>query len=372
MSEPAVIWLEDCGGDCGPLVGGKALGLGALLREGLRVPAGFAVTTRAYRDHVDANRLAEDIGRLLRECDDSPAAQQRAAQEIRQLFEHSRVSAQLEDELLGAHERLCAGGVRGPRGDAGVAGSPWPVAVRSSATAEDLGEASFAGQQETYLWILGGEQVVRHVVRCWGSLFTPQAIAYRAHRNIAADDLAMGVIVQRMVPAEAAGVMLTIDPVTGDRSQIAIEGSFGLGAAVVGGEVTPDRFCVDKVVLEVRSRAIGAKTVAYRFDPAVQGTVREPVPPAQQHEPCVSDEEVLELARLGKRVERALGRPQDLEWAIGPGESGPREVFLLQARPETVWSQKQTTPLVPPNTSVMDRILHTLGAPGSAPPPRGI
>ncbi len=337
---PSVIWLEECGPDSQPLVGGKAVGLGALLREGLQVPPGFAITTHAFREHVERNRLGQRIAQLLGESD-----QQRVSDEIRGLFENSQVSSQLEDEVVGAYQRLCAGFA-----------SETPVAIRSSATAEDLADASFAGQQETYLWIIGLPQVVKSVVRCWASLFTPQALAYRAHRNIASADLAMGVVVQCMVPAAAAGVMLTIDPVSGDRSAIVIEASYGLGVAVVNGEVTPDRFCVDKVLLEIRSRSIGTKTIAYRFSPAVQGTRVEPVPSEQQIQACLTDVEVVELASLGKRMERAMGCAQDIEWALGPG----RDLFLLQARPETIWSQKQSAPLSAAGTTVMDRILQTM------------
>jgi phosphoenolpyruvate synthase/pyruvate phosphate dikinase len=196
------------------------------------------------------------------------------------------------------------------------------------------------------------------VVRCWGSLFTPQAIAYRAQRGLPSVDLAMGVVVQRMVAAEAAGVMLTIDPVTGDRSQIAIEAAYGLGAAVVNGEVTPDRFGVDKVTLEIRSRAIARKSVAYRFDPAQSGIRLEAVAEAEQAQACLSDDEVVHVATLGKRMERAMGTAQDIEWAVGPG----REVFLLQARPETVWSQRPRKPIAAAGSTVMDRILESMRA----------
>jgi rifampicin phosphotransferase len=311
-----VIWLAECSDECADLVGGKATGLGHLLRNGFTVPPGFAVTTGAYREHVQHNRLDSEIDRLL------AGPPEDAAEHIRALFEGSQPSSQVQDEVLRAYEELC--------------GTVFPVAVRSSANVEDLPDASFAGQQETYLWLLGGEHVLRHLVRCWSSLFTPQAIAYRAHRGQPANDLAMGVVVQRMVPAEVAGVMLTIDPINGDRSAIIIEAAYGLGAAVVNGEVTPDRFCVDKDTLGIRSRALGDKHIAYRFDPAVEGTRVQPVPPRDQRQQCLSDDEVVHLARLGMRMEQAMdGQPQDLEWAIGPS----REIFLLQTRPETVWSQ---------------------------------
>lgn len=348
-AEPYVVWLADCTRDCLSLVGGKAMGLGNLIREGFQVPAGFAISTGAYREHIDHNRLASPLQALLAECT-SLEAQQRAADEIQQLFQASRASPRIEDEVLSAYAALCADGSA-------------PVAVRSSATAEDLADASFAGQQETYLWILGGAEVLRNVVRCWSSLFTPQAIAYRVHRGIHVVDLAMGVVVQQMVPAETAGVMFTIDPVTGDPSGIVVEAAYGLGAAVVNGEVIPDRVCVDKVLLEIRSRAIGTKAVAYRFDPAVQGTRLEEVPAPLQAQPCLTDDEVIQLAALGKKMELAMGRAQDMEWAIGPGRSGLREVFLLQARPETIWSQKPRQPLVQPGSTVMDRILQAMRVP---------
>src|SRR6266542_5628402 len=309
--DPHVMWLEDCTADRAPLIGGKATGLGTLMRQRLMVPPGFAVTTNAYREHVDHHRLAPEIERLFATED---------ADGIRALFESSAPTPRLEDAVLAAHEQL--------------GGTGQPMAVRSSATAEDLADASFAGQQETYLWLLSGDEVLRHVVRCWASLFSAQAIAYRKHRGVAATDLAMGVVVQQMVPAEAAGVMMTIDPVLGDRSTIVIEAAYGLGAVVVNGEVMPDRFCIDRDTLTLRSRTLGSNDVAYRFDASLAGCRLVPVPPTQQRAYCVSDQEVLELTRLGKRMEEVLGGPQDLEWAIGPN----RDIFLLQVRPETVWS----------------------------------
>jgi pyruvate,water dikinase len=325
-SDPRILWLAECTGDCAPLVGGKATGLGALLRQGFQVPAGFAITTAAYREHVEHNRLAEALARLVADCTTFDA-QQRASEEIRALFEASEPSPTLGEAIVGAYAELSR--------------EDLPVAVRSSATHEDSATASFAGQQDTYLWILGREQVLRHVVRCWASLFTAQAIAYRAQMHTPVDDLAMGVVVQQMVPAEAAGVMLTIDPITGDSSGIMIEAAYGLGAAVVNGEVDPDRYFVDKSQLSIRTRAIGVKSVGYRFEPSVQGTRRVDIPAHLQAQPCVTDAEVVELASLGKQMEHAVGCTQDIEWAIGPGgPEGGRQVYLLQARPETVWSQK--------------------------------
>jgi rifampicin phosphotransferase len=239
------------------------------------------------------------------------------------------------------------------------------VAVRSSATAEDTAEASFAGEHDTYLWVRGADAVAAHVTRCWASLFTPRAVAYRARLGIPEDEVAMGVVVQAMVPAEAAGVLLTLDPLTGDRSQVTIEAAYGLGVGVVEGEVTPDRFAVDKVTLELRSRTVGEKAVAYRFDAAAGRVVRVEVSAADRARTCLDDAEVIELAGLGKRVEQALGAPLDVEWAVGPGAAGERELWLLQARPETVWSRRPRQAVVPPGTSAMDRMLSYLGRPGA-------
>jgi phosphoenolpyruvate synthase/pyruvate phosphate dikinase len=257
-----VLWLEECGAEAAPLVGGKAVGLGHLVRQGHLVPAGFAVSTAAYREALAVGGRPVTVG--------------------------ERLAA----EITGAYRRL--------GGDPGV-----PVAVRSSATAEDTAEASFAGQQDTYLWVRGATQVVEHVSRCWASLFTDRAVAYRARLGVPDDEIAMGVVVQAMVPAEAAGVLLTLDPLTGDRSQVTIEAAYGLGTAVV---------------------------------------------------------EVAELAALGKRVEQALGVPQDIEWAVGPGPEGGRELWLLQARPETVWSRKTAKP-VASATDPMASIVATLVSP---------
>jgi phosphoenolpyruvate synthase/pyruvate phosphate dikinase len=323
-----VFALDGCEPHLAEVVGGKAIGLGSLLREGLRVPHGFAVGTHAYREFVAETGLDRAIHELLQGTE-SLEAQAEASERIRLLFEERELGATLRDELARAHEGL--------GGDGRL-----PVAVRSSAISEDATEASFAGEHETYLWIQGADAVAQAVVRCWASLFTPQALSYFCRVDLRADETAMGVVVQTMVAAEAAGVMFTIDPVTGDRSQISIEGSFGLGQAVVAGEVTPDRYTVDKVTLEIRSRTLSPKQIAYRFDPE-HGHVRlVDVPYEEQKLACLSNEEAVEVATLGKRVEQALGAPQDIEWAIGPGASDTRELFLLQTRPETVWSQRPT------------------------------
>lgn len=343
-----VYQLNECIPECAELVGGKALGLGHLSRAGMQVPPGFVVSTAAYRCFLEKSGLAGEIDSLVNGAT-TLKQRQEASERIEKLFEEAHPDGSIACEIGDFYERLQ------------VASEPAPVAVRSSANAEDTADASFAGQQETYLWIQGLENVSHHVTRCWASLFTPQAISYRARLGISSKEIAMGVVVQAMVPAEAAGVMITLDPVTGDSSALSIEAAHGIGHAVVSGEVNPDRYAVDKVTLEQRSKTIVAKQIAYRFDPET-GTVHSmAVPEQQQTTKCVTDEEVTELAELGKGLEKLLGGPQDIEWAIGPGESDPREIFLLQTRPETVWSQRQRSPVSSDGGSAMARMGNMFG-----------
>lgn len=344
-----VLPLEDCEAHLAEVVGGKAMGLGFLLREGLPVPSGFAVSTHAYREFVGVTGLDRAIQLLLRGAD-TLSEQVTASERIRHLFEEYEVEESLFGELTQAYELL------DPQGTL-------PVAVRSSSVNEDAPEASFAGEHDTYLWIVGPQAVARHVLRCWASLFTPQALSYFRRLELHPTETAMGVVVQTMVAAEAAGVMITIDPMTGDRSQISIEGACGLGVAVVGGEVTPDQYFVDKVTLDIRSRMISAKGIMYRFDPGAGEVRRVDVSEEEQTKPCLTDDEVCRVASLGKRVERALGAPQDIEWALGPGPSGERDIFLLQTRPETVWSNKARLPLADPHTPLMKRVVANMRVP---------
>jgi len=314
--------LEGCEPRLAEVVGGKAVGLGWLMREELRVPPGFAVGTHAYREFVTDTGLDRTIHDLLKDAG-SVDEQAEVSRRIRSLFDEHEAGSALREELAQAYERL---------------GVDRPVAVRSSAISEDAAAASFAGEHDTFLWVVGEEEVVRAVLACWASLFTPQALAYFGRVGLHPDESAMGVVVQAMVAAEAAGAMMTLDPVTGDRSQITIEGSYGLGEAVVAGEVNPDRYAVDKITLEIRSRTVSAKHVASRFAPTLGEVRLGEVPLAEQLLPCLSDDEIVALATLGKRVERSLRAAQDIEWAI----DASREVHLLQTRPETVWSAKHS------------------------------
>jgi pyruvate,water dikinase len=323
-----VLHLSRCDVDKRQFVGGKAVGLAAMLGLGLNVPPGFVVTTGAYRDSVGVE-LAAKVDAIVQTAE-TPEELERASAEVRSLFTVDMIGDELKEQILAAYSSL--------------AGSePATVAVRSSATAEDLENASFAGQQDTFLWVSGADSVLDNIVRCWSSLFTPQVIGYRRKFEVPLDGLAMAVVVQLMVPADSAGVMMTLDPVTGDRSTTYVEAAFGLGEGVVKGDVTSDSFWIPQDGSALR-REIRTQSEAHRFDPARGAVHLMPIDESLQDQPAISDEEAIGIAELGNRLAEALGGPQDVEWALGPAVNGKRELFLLQTRAETVWSRKSAQP----------------------------
>ena len=244
-----------------------------------------------------------------------------------------------------------------------------PVAVRSSAVGEDAPDASFAGEHDTYLWVRGAAEVLAAVRRCWASLFTERAMGYRARLNPAVDAgdgtaSAMGVAVQQMVLAEVAGVAFTLNPQNGDRSEIAIDASWGFGEAVVSGEVNPDNYLVDKVLMEITRRVVSDKEVEYRPAASGRGVAPVAVPADRRAVPCLSDEQITEVARLAQRAERHYGCPQDVEWAMEADPVGGYRLFLLQSRPETVWSRRPVRPVSADEPSGYASIASTLSAGG--------
>lgn len=312
------------------VVGGKAASLGALLRAGVPVPPGFAVTIGAYHAFLERNGLTG----LFRLDAERAGNLEEAALELSRRVEEAFLAAPLPDELAAelaeAYERLG----RTVGHDAPI------VAVRSSAAEEDSQTASFAGQHETYLGIQGFEQVARAVRRCWASAYTPRAIAYRVHRGLSLEDAAVGVAVQLLVEPRAAGVLFTLSPRTGDRSLVVIEASWGLGQAVVAGEVTPDEYVVSKVTLEIVRKHVNVQPFRYRRGGPDGSLLREELPPEQANAPCLEEAEIVALAQQARELEKRFGYPLDVEWAItDTPERGT--IYFLQCRPETVWSQKE-------------------------------
>lgn len=291
--------------------GGKGMNLAILARAGFPVPGGFIIATAAYRAFVAANGLVEWLHATAGAARvDDPAALEATSQAIRARFAAGALPAGLADAVTAAY---------------GALGRP-PVAVRSSATAEDLPDMSFAGQQDTFLNVVGEAALLTAVIGCWSSLWTARAIAYRARNGIPHDDVALAVVVQAMVQSEAAGVLFTANPLTGKRSETVIDATLGLGEALVGGHVAPDNYVVDTAAGRITSKTLGAKAIAIRGQ-AGGGTIT--TQEAAGDRQALPDPAILELARLGAEVEARLfpGQPQDIEWAWAAGK-----LYLLQSR----------------------------------------
>src|SRR6267378_2012236 len=282
------------------IVGGKGAHLGELSRiEGIRVPAGFCVTTDAFRRIMaEAPSIDERLDRLSRLNPDDRVAIRTLSAEIRRTLE----GIAIPDDLAAAITRSLA-----------RLGERAAYAVRSSATAEDLPTASFAGQQDTYLNIVGPASILQHISRCWASLFTERAVTYRLRNGFDQRKVQMAVVVQQMLFPQAAGVLFTADPVTGNRKVVFVEATFGLGEALVSGLVNPDVFKVRDG--EVVAKAIAAKQRAVHASPA-GGTQEQAIDPQRQDQPALTDAQVVRLARLGRRIEAHFGRPQDIEWCL--------------------------------------------------------
>jgi pyruvate,water dikinase len=320
-----------------PMVGGKNASLGEMINAGIRVPPGFAVTTGSYSAFMEKARINDRIYRLLAEFDPKDiAALNQAAAAVQDLIKTAAIPDEVRQAIRGRYARLCEQ----------CEVEMLPVAVRSSATAEDLPTASFAGQQDTYLWVLGPDQVVENVRKCWASLFTPRAISYRVKNHFPHEKVLISVGVQKMVNSRAAGVMFTINPTNGDVSKVLIEGSWGLGETVVSGSVNPDKFVVDKVMLEINERTVSTKHIECVYDFDSGKVVNADVDSAMQCACCLEDQEIKALVRAAKNIEAHYGCPMDIEWAIDKDFSFPENIFIVQARPETVWSQRKTEPKI--------------------------
>jgi pyruvate,water dikinase len=322
-------WFADMTLADRPTVGGKGASLGELTRAGIPVPPGFVVRTRSFEEFINAlERAAPLRSEVAALAPDDLEAIGVCSARVRARIEAAEMTATLRAEIGAAWEKLSGAGSA-------------PVAVRSSATLEDASDASFAGLQDTYLWLPTLAATLARVRSCWASLYSVESISYRRQRGFPEHGVAMAVVVQRMVDARAAGVMFTRSPTTGDSSVITIEGAWGLGSAVVGGEVTPDRWVVGKITGEITRRDISDKHIAHRPAPDGNGIADVAVPEDERRVACLSDAELGALRDIGRRIERHYGCAQDIEWAI---DRGSREILLLQSRPETVWSQKTAKP----------------------------
>jgi pyruvate, water dikinase len=329
--------------------GGKGANLGELTSAGVPVPAGFVVGAPAYAAFCEGTGLRAQLAELLAGLNvEDTAALAHASERARALFDQTAIPEWLERAIREAHSELTSDDGR------------TPVAVRSSATAEDTGSASFAGMNETFLNVTGADAVLDAVRRCWRSLFGARTVYYRGSQGLGQADMDIAVVVQRQIQSTRAGVMFTANPATGDLGQLVIEGSFGLGEAVVSGSVSPDRYLVDKATLAIRAREVHHKELVIESVPS-GGTQTRQLSEAQALAPVLSDAEVLAVARIGREVEEHYGAPQDTEWAFDSDGA----VWMLQSRPiTTLHPQAEQLSGAEPDGTLLLRGLG--GAPGVA------
>jgi pyruvate,water dikinase len=339
----SLVWFEDLTVADVPIAGGKNASLGELVRalrpKGIGVPDGFAITAQAYRDFLQLNQLDEPIARLLSQHSKEQLSLAETSHQIRALFENTKFPQVLEDEIRASYKEL-SNRYQTENTD---------VAVRSSATAEDLPDASFAGQQETFLNVSGADDLLATTITCFSSLFTERAISYREQKGFAHTAVALSVGVQKMIRSDkgCSGVMFTIDTETGFPNIIVINAAYGLGETVVQGAVTPDEFRIFKPLLNhseyrpIIQRKLGTKAIQMIYSDQDNSRVTTiDTPQDDQSRFCINDQQVLQLARWAAEIEQHYGRPMDIEWAL---DGGTQKLFIVQARPETVQTQKDPT-----------------------------
>jgi len=336
MAEKWIYWLKEVGADHNNIVGKKCANLGELTRAGFRVPLGYALATEAYKRFMKetevTNRLLEFLSSFNADADNVAEILkfEAAANEMRSIVESIKMPPDMEDTIREYYEELC----KTLRDDHVY------VATRSA------GPVSHPGQYETYLNVCGAGEVVRNVIRVWSSTFNTRSIIARARLGLPLHYDPIGVAVLTMVDARSAGVMFTVNPVNGDESKVAIEGSFGYGEAVVSGNVTPDRYLVDKVTLEIDEKVVSDKGSEFVLNPQTHEMEYKELPPDQRKAQCLEDREVIELTKIAKKVEAHFECPQDIEYSISRRLPFPESIFLVQARPESVWGKKKKESLL--------------------------
>ena len=320
-------WFNEIDKNDIPIVGGKGANLGELTQRGVDVPPGFCITAGAYADFIKLSKLEDKIKEKIDGLDveDSSELQKRAA-EVRKLINNSEIPKEIKDEIVNAYKEFSEKlKIENPN-----------VAIRSSATAEDLPEASFAGQQDTYLHISGEEEVLNFARKCWASLWTARAIYYREEQGFNHFEVALSVVVQKMINSEKSGVMFTANPVNSNKDEMMINASWGLGEAVVSGSVTPDEYIVDKNNNKILEKHIAEKTTMIIKSKDEVGTVEvrvgEHLGFEKINRQCLTNKEILKLTDNGMKIENMYGSNQDIEWAF---DEETKELYILQSRPIT-------------------------------------
>ncbi|HBE45629.1 MAG TPA: phenylphosphate synthase subunit beta [Deltaproteobacteria bacterium] len=331
MARKWIYWLNEVGQEHNDIVGKKCANLGELTKAGFHVPPGYALSVEAYNRFMNETDATKHILKYLENFKADPndladtLKYEKASQDIREIVESIKMPSDMEGTVRSYYENLCK-----------IAGrKDIYVATRSA------GPASHPGQYETYLNVSGADDVVFNVIRVWSSTFNARSLIARARLNLPLHYDPIGVAVLTMVDSKAAGVMFTLNPVNGDVSKVAIEGSFGFGEAVVSGNVTPDTYLVDKVTMIIEEKVISDKGSEFVYNPKTKEMEYIELPSDKKKVQCLEDREVIELAKLAKMVEEHFGCPQDVEWAISKSLPFPENIFLVQARPETVWGKKR-------------------------------
>ncbi|MEM1599228.1 MAG: pyruvate, water dikinase [Sulfolobaceae archaeon] len=323
--EDLILDIIKVGKDAVGIAGGKGANLGELVSIGIRVPPGFIITSKAFKYFLEYNNLFDKIRDILLTYTNS----EEASEKIKQLIKTAKIPEDLSQKILKSYDELSK-----------KIGKEPLVAVRSSATAEDIEQASFAGQQDTYLNVSRSE-LLDKVKEVWASLYNARAIEYRKRKNIDQLSVLMAVIVQKMVNARSAGVMFTLHPVTGDDRYILIESNWGLGESVVGGKVTPDEVLIEKATLQIVDKKISTKSIKIVYDLRTKKNIEVKLTDEEANAMSITDEEAKELAKLAMKIEEHYKRHMDIEWAIDADLSFPDNIFIVQARPETFWSTKK-------------------------------
>ncbi len=323
-----IAWFEELGKDNIDLAGGKGANLGELLAAGLPVPNGFVVTAETYKDFIEETDIKTDIDELLKDLDVNNNEQlNSAAKAIKGMIKAASMPDSVKEDIIKAYNEFDSEEIL-------IAGSDVEpgefVAVRSSATAEDLPGASFAGQQRTFLNVKGKTDLIEAVKGCWASLFEPRAIYYRQKKGFDHEKVYISVIIQKMVDSDKAGVMFTVNPAESDESKISIDAAWGLGEAIVGGEVTPDNYVVDKKSMQVVSKNVSEKPFMYTRDLETGKTKKVNLSEETAKKQVLTEDEIKELAEYGKQIEKHYGYPQDIEWALEDSK-----IYIVQSRPVT-------------------------------------
>lgn len=325
MANKWIYWSEELGSQHNEIVGKKCANLGEMTRLGMRVPPGFAICVDGYEQFMEQSGAGEEVRRYVKENVrgfKEVEKQIEASRAIRGIIESKSMPYDMKKELDAHYDELCSR----------VGMDRVRVAVRSS------GAVSMPGQMESFLNVLGKDEVSNHVIKVWGSAFTTRAIAFRIEKGMEMERAPIGVAVLKMVNAKSAGVVLTVLPTTGDTTKVVVEGNWGLGESVVSGEVNPDHFLVDKETKDIES-TINEKTkmVVYRSS----GTATTDVPGDMQNQACLSKEELLEIVRVSLDVEKHFNTPQDMEWVVDFDLPFPQNIFWVQARPAKFTKKKE-------------------------------